>query len=176
MKPTLTHPTWDQIHIGTMTLAVSIKRDIMDTSRDGYKPDYIIGLTRGGLVPAVILSQTLDIPMISVSYSAYGGNGDNKNHANILPTIYTLGDIQSGTGKLPPVPKLLIVDDICDSGKTLQEVTEHYKRQGHPVKTASLYYKDRGSKQVITPNYYWQMIEEGSPWIKFPWELSTFYF
>lgn len=166
MKPTLTHPTWDQIHVGTTKLAADIKHDIAM----GNKPDYIVGLTRGGLVPAVILSQVLDIPMISVSYSAYTGNGDNRNHTNTLPTIVS-DSIQSGTGLLPPTPNLLIIDDICDSGHTLKEVAEHYKRQGHRVKTAALYYKDRGSKQVITPDYFWQEIDEGSPWIIFPWEL-----
>jgi hypoxanthine phosphoribosyltransferase len=127
--------------------------------------DYIIGLTRGGLFPALILSLLYDIPMIAVNYSSTGGRGDNRNHQNALPSVSA--GVVSGTGKLPDLPRLLVVDDICDSGHTMKEVSDFYLNQGHQVLTATLHYK---SGAVLTPDFYWQKIEEDSPWIIYPWE------
>jgi len=161
MTEILTHPTWDQLAEGAEALVTKLKL------HGWSQPEYIVGLTRGGLVPAVSMSHMLDIPMVAVNYSSVAGKGDNRNHANALPAIY--GHTTSGTGKLPEMPELLIVDDICDSGHTLKEVFDHYSKQGHRVWTASLYYKEGA---VIKPDFYWQHIPKESPWIIFPFEVE----
>lgn len=158
-KPVLTHPSYEQLHIGTLDI---INKMLIRQS----VPDWIIGLTRGGLVPAVIASHAMNLPMMPVNYSSVEGNGDNKNHQNNLPEIPDVG-IVSGMGELPPLPALLIIDDICDSGRTMMEVATHYEDKGYPVLTASLYYKE-GS--LYQPNFTWQAIPEDSPWIVFPFE------
>jgi hypoxanthine phosphoribosyltransferase len=155
----ITHPTWEQLAEGSADIVTQM-------AIHGWSdPEYIVGLTRGGLVPAVSISHITNIPMIAVNYSSVAGRGDNRNHANALPAIY--GHTVSGTGKQPEMPELLIVDDICDSGQTMKEVFDHYSNQGHRVWTASLYYKEGA---VITPDFYWQKIPEESPWIIFPFE------
>ena len=127
-----------------------------------YQPQYIIGLSRGGLFPAIIISHMLDdMEMIPVRYSSKSGKGDDKNHSNALPLIQ---------GCHPPAT-LLIVDDICDSGLTLSEVVEFYKFRGHHVYTATLYYKDIPGGP-IEPDIYWHKIPEDAPWIVFPFEAS----
>lgn len=160
MTEVLTHPTWDQLAEG----AADIVRQM--TVHGWSTPDYIVGLTRGGLVPAVSISHLMDIPMVAVNYSSTAGKGDNRNHANALPAIG--GPVTSGTGELPQLPELLIVDDICDSGHTMKEVFDYYRNQGHRVWTASLYYKEGA---VITPDFYWQKIPVDSEWIIFPFEV-----
>ena len=145
MKPILTHPDWHHIEKACGFFAREIVRH--------QKMDAIVGLTRGGLIPATILSHMLDLPMVPVNYSAKDGRGDNRNHNNMLPYV---------EGK-----QVLIVDDICDSGKTMDDVNYHYTEHGYDVFTAAIYYKQGA---VFKPTFYWEKIPEDAPWIIFPWE------
>lgn len=154
-----THPTWNDICVGTAVIANR-------TMQRSLQIDVVVGITRGGLVPAVVFSHVFEIPMYPVNYSAKDGRGDNKNHDNILPFIGT--PIPSGEGTVPSVPSLLVLDDICDSGRTLEDVAHFYRKQGHEVFTAALYYKEGASVQ---PDVWWQKIPEDAPWVIFPWEI-----
>jgi hypoxanthine phosphoribosyltransferase len=146
----LTHPTYDQIHEGCVNLAEPI-------IASGNKPDMIVGLVRGGMLPAVILSNLLEIPMTAVHYSSASGAGDGKNHSNEIPVIQA--------------KNILIVDDICDTGHTLQEVFGELTRRKQFCRSAVLYYKeDMGGH---SPEFYWQSIPKDSPWIIFPFEGTS---
>lgn len=163
MKKPITHPSWTQIEKGCARLA-------LDVIKSGFEPDYIVGVSRGGLIPAVIISNIIDVSVIPVSYSSRSGKGNNKNHENILPTIY--GNIESGTGSLSPAPSILLIDEIADSGNTLNELYNHYTNQGHIVRTGVLYFKQHPPKKhIFTPDFWWQKIDEDSGWVEFPWEL-----
>lgn len=158
MKPTLAHPSWSQIDKACAVLAGQIMR--LSHFRD-TKEAAIVGLARGGLVPAVIMSHILGIKLFPISYSSKAGNGEYKEYENTLPEI--------------PFRTLLIVDDIVDTGHTFKEVVGHYQSlknedgiTKHDVFSAALYYK-QGS--VFRPNYAWQDIPYDAPWIIFPWEL-----
>jgi xanthine phosphoribosyltransferase len=113
----------------------------------------IVGISRGGLIPAVHLSHDTDIPMTPVSYSSKEGNGDNKNHDNVLPEIEET--------------RILLVDDIADYGHTLNELKDHYNMQGHNVQTCAVVAKDHS---VIIPDYTWKILPSESGWVIFPWE------
>lgn len=147
MKPTLTHPSWGQIDKACALLANKVLKD-------GFEPNIIIGLARGGLVPAVIISHILEVKMFPISYSSKIGNGEYKEYENDLPLIRT--------------KNILLIDEISDSGNTLKETVDHYKLCQHEVRSAVLYHK-KGS--IITPDYVWQTIPQDSVWIIFPWEL-----
>ena len=151
-------PDWAEIERSSLFLATV-------ASKWFHIIDRVIGLTRGGLVPAVIISNKLSIPMTAINYSSSEGRGDDKNHNNFLPPF--VGPLLSGTGKPPEPLTLLIVDDICDSGKTLEEVQLHYEQQGNKVLTATLYYK---KEAVMSPSYHVWTLEKDSPWVVFPWE------
>lgn len=145
--PILTHPTYDNIH----TACVSLVEQLKDRN---IKPLVVVGITRGGLFPAVIISHLLDVPMKTIEYSSKEGAGDNKNHANDLPELdYSM---------------ILVVDDICDSGRTLEEVSKHYSQSETQVVTAAVYYKENPGGYV--PDFYWHWIPKKSPWIIFPFE------
>jgi hypoxanthine phosphoribosyltransferase len=149
MKATLVHPSWTQVEKGAAFLSIKVSQDT------NYKPKAIIGLARGGLVPAVIMSHLLQVKMFPVSYSSKKGNGEYKEYENVLPEFPITWDI-------------LIVDDICDSGYTMKEVDKFYRLNGNVVRTAALYHKEGA---VITPDYIWQTIPKDANWIEFPWEL-----
>lgn len=161
MTEVITHPTWDQLDDGAQEIVRQIK------IHGWSEPEYVVGLTRGGLILAVRISHIMDLPMVAINYSSVAGRGDNRNHQNALPAIYGHPPIASGTGKLPDMPTLLIVDDICDSGQTMHEVSEYYAKQGHRVWTACLHWKE-GS--VHSPDFYWQKIPKDSGWIVYPFE------
>lgn len=120
------------------------------------KVEVIVGITRGGLMPGVILSNLLNVPMKTVQYSSKHGAGDNKNHENILPEM----DENS----------ILLVDDICDSGRTLHEVSKVYQNRGHLVHSAVIYFKDLKEKTLHRPDVWAVKISKNFGWVTFDWE------
>jgi hypoxanthine phosphoribosyltransferase len=147
----LTHPSFDNIEH-----ALKQMTDKLD--KINFQPDLIVGLARGGLTPAVILSHSLNVKMAALFYSAKGGRGDDRNHDNKLP-------------RYPGHKRILFVDDITDSGHTLKEVYDFYHDK-YDIKTATLYHKE-GS--IIKPDITWWEIPKDSPFITFPWERNVKY-
>ena len=93
--------------------------------KDGWRPDYIVGLTRGGLVPAVYMSHALDIPMHSLEVSLRDG-GDTESNGWMAEDAF--GYVSASTAPRPEGEttndpslrkNILIVDDINDTGATL---------------------------------------------------------
>jgi len=122
------------------------------------KVDCIVGITRGGLMPAQELSHMLNIPMETVNYSSKSGAGDNKNHQNIIPDV---------RGK-----SILLVDDICDTGDTLRELTDAYTNKGYKVFSAVIYYKNLNNTRAFVPDIWALRISQNFGFINFPWEVA----
>jgi len=131
-----------------------------------YKPDCIIGLTRGGVIPARILADILGISdnfhFMDVRF--YNGVNDRKEH----PVIRNIDDhfTDSMFDK-----KIIVVDDIWDSGKTMIAVTEYLKKMGlRNFCTATLFWKEVTENK---PDYYAQTAKKNE-WVRFPWEKYEF--
>jgi len=144
------NPSYDDIHNACVHWSQNFK--LMSV-----KFDRVVGIARGGLLPAVITSHMLDLPFTPISYSSAAGNGDNKNHTNQLP------DLEGRT--------ILVVDDICDTALTLREITDYYSKKGKIVYTAVLHYKNRKGGSFV-PDFYWRKIEEDGLWVIYPFERS----
>ena len=114
-----------------------------------YKPTHIVGIARGGLVPAVMLSHQLNLPMETLGVSFR----DNK------ATHHT---------KFKPIKdaRYLIVDDINDSGTTFKVVTDIFKNRRLDHRTAALINKEKSDFNV---DFYGEMFYHDD-WINFPWE------
>jgi hypoxanthine phosphoribosyltransferase len=147
-------PSYEEIHNACKDIADRINVVELGITQ-------VVGIARGGLLPAVILSHMLDLPLLLADYSSKNGNGDDKNHRNVLPEVFGM----RGT--------LLIVDDICDSGKTLKEIVDHFTSVYIPVFTAVLYHKTHDN-QPIVPDYVWKIIPHDSDWVIFPYERNEF--
>lgn len=147
MKQSLVNPSWHDIHVACYNLAHQVRQ---------YDIDYVIGITRGGLIPAVIISHILNKPVLPIDYSSQQGNGDDKRAAVSLPAVPNPEDLTYQT--------LLIVDDICDSGNTMKEVRKHYNSGTDIVMTAALYHK----KGLV--DYSAHQLQPNDPWVVFPWE------
>ena len=142
-------PSWDQIYKLLLNLTSKIRKN-------GFKPDIIIGVSRGGWPPARVMSDLLENPKLAnVATEFYVDVAETKGEPVITQPV-------SVSVKRK---KLLVVDDVADTGESLRLVRSHLEEQGATeVKTATIYYKPWS---VIIPDYY---EKETSSWIIFPWE------
>ena len=160
MIAALAYPTWDQVDQGCSRIVTELfQRFTQDKA-----PTVIVGLARGGLVPAVRISHLYhDTPILTINYSAKNGRGDTKHDGNDL----TPGDALK-PNQAPAGTHVLIVDDLVDSGHTMKDVADMFVSRGCVVTTAVLHAKE-GS--VIMPDIVWQHVPHDGPWIHYPWDL-----
>lgn len=142
-------PTWEQVYEMLLNLADRIRRD-------SFKPDVIVGVSRGGWPPARVLSDLLENPeLANVKTEFYMGVAETKGEPTITQPVSV-----SVKGK-----KVLVVDEIADTGKSLQLVRSRLMEQGaRDVKIVTIYYKPWS---IVVPEYY---EKETSAWVVFPWE------
>lgn len=148
------HVSWDQLHRDARALAWRL---------DGHGPDggawrVVVAITRGGMAPAMVVARELDIRTIdTISVKSY--DHQTQGAARILksPDAGLIGD---GTG-------VLVVDDLVDTGRTLDVVRAHMP-QAH---IATVYAKPAGRDRVQT------FVTEVSQdtWIFFPWDMALQY-
>ncbi|MBE0512862.1 phosphoribosyltransferase [Candidatus Bathyarchaeota archaeon] len=148
-QPEFEIPSWDQIYKLLLNLASTVRKN-------GFEPDIIVGVSRGGWPPARVMSDLLENPKVAnVAAEFYIDVAETKGKPVITQPVSV-----SVKGK-----KVLVVDDVADTGESLRLVRSHLEEQGATeVKTATIYYKPWS---VIIPDYY---EKETSSWIIFPWE------
>lgn len=153
------HISWDQIHRDSRALAWRL--DGKGPDDDAWKA--VVAITRGGMAPAMIVARELDIRTVDtisvMSYHSGGGAADQRREAKVLksPDPEMMGD---GTG-------ILIVDDLVDSGKTLELVRELFPK----AHFATVYAKPEGEPQVDT---FITGVSQDT-WIFFPWDMALQY-
>ncbi len=149
------HISWDQIHRDSRALAWRL---------DGHGPEdgnwrAVVAITRGGLAPAMIISRELDIRVVdTISVKSY--DWQKQTDAVVLksPQADLMGDDGAG---------VLIIDDLVDTGKTLELVRKMYPK----AHFATVYAKPKGRDMVDS------FITEVSQdtWIFFPWDMALQY-
>ena len=144
--------SWEQMRRDVNTLC----REIL---LDGFNPEVIVGLSRGGLTPGVMMSHWMQKPF--------------------KPVKASLRDFPEWEDYLPKKTdeRVLIVDDICDSGETFDRIKSYIKgpRINQPmelpveVRFATLWWNNECN---VEPHYYVNEIAKDSTgtWIHFPWE------
>jgi len=144
-------PQWNQVYIMLLNLAEKIRKN-------GFKPDIIVGVSRGGWPPARVLSDLLDNPnLANVRAEFYLGVAETKGEPTLTQPVSV-----NVRGK-----KVLVVDEVADTGKSLKLVKEHLVKEGaREVKIATVYYKPWS---IVKPDYYER---ETRRWIVFPWEIK----
>ncbi len=141
---------WGDVFSLSLNLAKTI-------AESGYVPDVVVGILRGGYIVGRIISDALARPIAAVEVKFYKGIGARGTKPIITQPI--MADM---AGK-----KVLIVDDVVESGRTLEVVTELCSIRGaSAVRTAALYVKPWA---MMNPDYYAAKVEE---WVVFPWEVG----
>ncbi len=150
----LEYVSWLEIHEALIDLSKKI-------INDGHRFDAIIAIAKGGFIPARIVSDLLgieDIGVIAVKF--YKKAGVQMAKPRILHSLTI--DVYDKA--------VLIVDDVVDSGRTLQLVLEEAYRHGaRKVKTLALYVKPW---TTMKPDYFYKTTKN---WVVFPWELLEVY-
>lgn len=144
-------PNWDDIYQMLLYIADRIKGS-------SFRPDIIIGVSRGGWPPARILSDLLDNPnLANVRVEFYVGVAETKNQPVLTQPVSV--DVKD--------KKVLVVDEVADTGKSLELIKRHLLDKGaKDVKIATLYYKPWS---IVMPDYY---AAKTTSWIVFPWEIK----
>jgi uncharacterized protein len=123
---------------------------------DGFEPDLILSIARGGLFVAGALGYALSVKnlhMMNVEF--YDGVGSTLDMPVMLPPVPLAVDFSA--------KKVLIADDVADSGKTIELVYEFIRDQVEEARTVVIYEKPRS---VIKCDYVWRHTDL---WINFPW-------
>lgn len=138
-----------------MALSLELSEKIL---LSGFRPSVIIAILRGGYIVAKLVSDYLGVEDIAtMEIKFYRGVGERAERPIVsTPLIRSIKD-----------EKVLIVDDVSDSGRTLQVAIDIARIYGaKEVKTATLYLKPWS---ITVPDYY---VAETKSWIVFPWEVS----
>jgi xanthine phosphoribosyltransferase len=146
-----------------------------DIENDDWSPDYILGITRGGLLPAVMISHYFALPCNTLQVQLRDGGG------NVESNLYMAQDALGFNMEFPK--NILIVDDINDSGATINWIINDWRNScnsgdyrwdyvwGNNVRVAVVV-DNKSSNSNISPNYHGMKIDkaENNVWIEFPYE------
>ena len=131
----------------------------LDVIRSGLEAEVVVAIARGGLLLAGGIAYALGLKSCgAVNAEFYTGVGTRLDTPILLPPFL---DAQSIDGK-----KVLLVDDVSDSGRTLAMVVTLLEGMGAEVRTAVLYTKPG---TVHEPAYTWRRTAQ---WITFPWSAE----
>ncbi|HEY8028780.1 MAG TPA: phosphoribosyltransferase [Gaiellaceae bacterium] len=141
--------TWAELGSGTQELAAQVVAD-------GYEPGLILGIARGGLLIAGALSYVLDVKnTFTMNVEFYTGVDERLPMPMILPPVPDLIDLHDA--------RVLIADDVADTGQTLALVKDFIAGKVGEVRVAVMYEKPRS---IVACEYVWRRTDR---WIDFPW-------
>jgi hypoxanthine phosphoribosyltransferase len=128
--------------------------------QDGYAPDLVLSVARGGLLVGAALGYALDVKNAwAMNVEFYTGVDQRLDVPMILPPVPELVDLESA--------RMLIADDVADTGETLRLAKEFCAGKVAEVRCAVLYEKP---PSVVQCEYVWRRTDL---WIDFPWSVQT---
>ncbi|WP_371372186.1 phosphoribosyltransferase [Thalassotalea aquiviva] len=140
--------------------------------KDGFRPEFIIGIWRGGAPIGIAVQEYFDYKQvetdhIAVRTSSYYGINQQSKEIKVHGLHYLIENANADD-------KLLIVDDVFDSGRSIEALIAQIKQQMRlntptDIRIACPWYKPKNSKVDIEPDYY---VHESEEWLVFPHELS----
>jgi hypoxanthine phosphoribosyltransferase len=157
VDPTHEHLTWEGFGGATRELAHSIHDS-------GFCPDVVVAIARGGLLPAGAIAYALGVKTCgSLNVVFYAdiahATPEQLPEPEVLPPLL---DTDSLRGK-----QVLLVDDVVDSGRTMQLAVDLLTHRGATVRSVTIYTKPT---TTIHPDYAWR---DTGKWIDFPWSTKA---
>ncbi len=142
-------PSWDEIY----DLMIDLSQQVRQSK---FNPDIIVGVSRGGWPPARIMSDLLSNSQVAnIRVEFYKDIGVRARKPQITQPVTI--DVRKR--------KVLVVDDVADTGLSLKVVMDHLRRKRtKEARACTIYYKPHS---VFRPDYY---ARQTSKWIIFPWE------
>ena len=146
-----------KIYLGWAEFEEAVQFIALKLRKSNYSPDIIVAIARGGLILGVRLSHILKIPMRSIHMVFYDEKDNRLEKPKLLIPLQSEKDVK---GK-----KVLLVDDIADTGLTLKNAVEYLKSLGaEEIKIATIAYKP---SSIVVPDIF---LFVTSKWVVFPWE------
>ena len=144
--------SWADLGEGARDLAEQVHRD-------GYRPDIVLAIARGGLLVGGAVGYALDVKnTFSMNVEFYTGIDERLEMPVMLPPVPDLIDFQEQT--------VLVADDVADTGATLALVKDFCEGKVAEVRCAVLYEKPRST---VNCEYVWRRTDR---WIDFPWSAQ----
>jgi uncharacterized protein len=145
--------SWDDLGAGTRALAEQI-------ADDGYRPDIVLAIARGGLLVGGALSYALGVKnTFTVNVEFYTGIDERLPMPIILPPVPELVDLGEA--------RVILADDVADTGQTLALVKSFCSDHVADVRAAVLYEKPWST---FSCDYVWRRTDQ---WIDFPWSTQA---
>lgn len=120
--------------------------------------DWYVAITRGGLVPACLLAQITGQAKIDVVCTRSYGDGQERGELQIFDRDYS--HLRGA--------RVLLLDDLCDSGRTMDDCKAYLEQFECEVHTAAVFVK---SCSTFKPDYFIE-VRPADKWVVFPWEAS----
>jgi uncharacterized protein len=162
----------DKIYITATSLLQDSFRLAAKIHRSGFRPDFIVGIWRGGTPVGIAIQEYFEYvgvrpDHIAVRTSAYVGIGQRSKAIRVHGLHYIIEEANADDS-------LLIVDDVFDSGNSIQallkELAEKMRlNMPRSVRIATTWYKPGNNQTTLVPDYY---LHQTDAWIVFPHELA----
>jgi hypoxanthine phosphoribosyltransferase len=144
--------TWAEFGVACRALAVQV-------ADDGFRPDLILGIARGGLFAAGALGYALDVKNIHLmNVEFYTGVDERLAMPVVLPPVPQAVDLSGA--------RVLVADDVADTGATLKLVKDFCADHVAEVRCAVIYQKP---ESTVECEYAWKRTDR---WINFPWSVE----
>jgi hypoxanthine phosphoribosyltransferase len=154
------HLSWDATSDLSLKLA-----DLIKQSSQSF--DYMVVVPRGGYFVANIVARELNIEPTQLLHACVGSYDAGAGNQRAELAVGEMPATEKVSGK-----KLLIIDEVCDSGETLAFVVDYLKQAGATdIKSGVLHYKPANSRSGYAPDW---AVEETVSWIVYPWEEREF--
>ncbi|MET0239954.1 MAG: phosphoribosyltransferase family protein, partial [Sphingobium sp.] len=145
-------------HITNERFLADIEAVACQIERSDWRPDYIVGIGRGGLVPGAFLSHRTGIPLLSIDHSS-----KVEAFAQRL-LIHLAGCSEAGE-------RFLFIDDINDSGKTIVHFRDTVRDNGNPANVRFAALVNNRSSCTTVDYFSWSIDRTvDKDWFVFPWE------
>lgn len=136
--------------------------------KSDWKPDALIALWRGGTPPGIAIHEFLrvsgwDIRHIPIKCASYTGIGENEGEVEFTCAEPVFARIRKGD-------RVLVVDDVFDTGKTAAAVKARMDAIGAEMRMACVYWKPDKNQTTLEPDYFTRDV--GTEWIVFPHEIE----
>ncbi len=161
----------DKVYISAQQLLEDSFQLAIQVYESGFRPDYIVGVWRGGAPVGIAVQELLHVfgvesDHIAIRTSSYTGIGERGKVVRVHGLTYLIKRLESEHN-------LLIVDDVHDSGlsieQTIVELKRACKKNTPQIRVATPYYKPKNNKTDRVPDYY---VHETDEWLVFPHEID----
>ncbi|MEH6579171.1 MAG: phosphoribosyltransferase family protein [Amphritea sp.] len=162
----------DKVYLSAQELLEDSFRLALEVYNSGFRPDFIVGVWRGGTPVGIAVQELLDYfdvktDHISIRTSSYTGIGTRGKEVRVHGLDYLIRNVNAPDS-------LLIVDDVFDTGLSVKAVIDTLKDKARlntplDIRIATPWFKPSNNKTALEPDYY---LHKSEDWLVFPHELQ----